>query len=161
MQNFAQISLLKKYEQKSNAFLTDLDMDTGAYGSNWSVFYTGTTQIAEIRKNAFGVLSGFLEKIVVKTRGLLQPCTGYYTQFWHTLAKQRTKTADSRQKTRIMMILYFCPQKSSQTHGQKQLKNALKNVLHTRYTWGQNTQDFLQISATYTFLKKVLTSATF
>ena len=66
-------------------------MDTGAYSSNWSVFYTGATQIAEIRKNAFGALGGFLGKIVVKTRGLLQPCTGRYTQFWHILAKQRTK----------------------------------------------------------------------
>ena len=87
LQKFAQISLLKKYGQKSNAFLTDLDMDTGTYSSNWSMFYTGATQIAEIRKNAFGALGGFLGKIVVKTRGLLQPCTGRYTQFWHILAK--------------------------------------------------------------------------
>ena len=87
MQKFAQISLLKKYGQKSSVFLTDLDMDTGAYSSNWSVFYTGATQIAEIRKNAFGALGGFLGKIVVKTRGLLQPCTGRYTQFWRILAK--------------------------------------------------------------------------
>ena len=43
LQKFAQISLLKKYGQKSTAFLTDLDMDTSAYSSNWSVFYTGAT----------------------------------------------------------------------------------------------------------------------
>ncbi len=125
------------------------------------MFYTGATQIAEIRKNAFGALGGFLVKIVVKTRGLLQPCTGRYTQFWHIWAKQRTKTADFRHTIRLIIVLEDCPQKTAQTHGQKQLKKGEKNVLHTRYTGGQNTQDFLQISATYTFLKKVLTSATF
>lgn len=34
-------------------------------------------------------------------------------------------------------------------------------MFYTHYTGRQNTQDFLQISAIYTFLKKVLTSATF
>ena len=34
-------------------------------------------------------------------------------------------------------------------------------VVRAVLPWGQNTQDFLQISATYTFLKKVLTYATF
>lgn len=88
--------VIKKYGQKSSVFLTDLDMDTGAYSSNWSVFYTGATQIAEIRKNAFGALGGFLGKIVVKTRGLLQPCTGCYTQFWHIWSKQMAKTAENQ-----------------------------------------------------------------
>lgn len=91
LQKFAQISLLKNYRQKSNAFLTDLDTDTGTYSSNWSVFYTGATQIEKILKNVFEDFGGFLGKIVVKTRGLLQPCTGRYTQFWHILAKQTTK----------------------------------------------------------------------
>ena len=50
LQKFAQISLLKKYGKKSSVFLTDLDMDTGAYSSNWSVFYTGATQISKIQK---------------------------------------------------------------------------------------------------------------
>lgn len=59
LQKFAQISLLKKYGQKSCVFLTDLDMDTGAYSSNWSAFYTGATQIAEIRKNDFEDFGGF------------------------------------------------------------------------------------------------------
>ena len=125
------------------------------------MFYTGATQIAETRKNTFGVLGGFLEKIVVKTRGLLQPRTGRYTQFWYIWAKQRTKTADFRHIIRFIIVSEHCPQKTAQTHGQKQLKKGEKNVLHTRYTRTQNTQDFLQISATCTFLKKVLTSATF
>ena len=44
-----------------------------------------------------------------------------------------------------------------QTHGQKRRKKCFTHTLHL----DENTQDFLQISATYTFLKKVLTSATF
>ena len=85
----------------------------------------------------------------------------HYTQFWHTSAKQTAKTADFRHTIRFIIVSEHCPQKNAQTHGQKQLKKGEKNVLHTRYTWCQNTQDFLQISAIYTFLKKVLTSATF
>lgn len=142
----------KKYGQKSSVFLTDLDMDTGAYSSNWSVFYTGATQIAEIRKNAFEALGGFLGKIVVKTRGLLQPCTGRYTQFWHILAKQRVKTADFRHTIRFIIVSEHCPQKTAQTYGQKQLKKGEKNVLHTRNTGGQNTQGKARISACYTIL---------
>ena len=152
MQKFAQISLLKNYRQKSNAFLTDLDTDTSEYSSNWSVFYTGATQIAEIRKNAFGALGGFLGKIVVKTRGLLQPCTGSYTQFWHILAKQRTKTADFRHTIRFIIVSEHCPQKTAQTHGQKQLKKGEKNVLHTRYTWAKTHRKKPRISAYYTIL---------
>ncbi len=56
-------------------------MDTSEYSSNWSVFYTGATQIAEIRKNAFGALGGFLGKIVVKTRGLLHHVLGVTHSF--------------------------------------------------------------------------------
>lgn len=117
---FAKICInfvIKKYGQKSSVFLTDLDMDTSAYSSNWSVFYTGATQIAEIRKNAFGALGGFLGKIVVKTRGLLQPCTGRYTQFWHIWAKQRTKTADFRHTIRFIIVSEHCPQKTAQSGG--------------------------------------------
>ena len=127
-------------------------MDTGAYSSNWSVFYTGATQIAEIRKNAFGALGGFLGKIVVKTRGLLQPCTGRYTQFWHILAKQRTKTADFRHTIRFIIVSEHCPQKTAQTHGQKQLKKGEKNVLHTCYTWAKTHRKKPRISACYTIL---------
>ena len=135
-----------------NAFLTDLDTDTSAYSSNWSVFYTGATQIAENRKNAFGSLGGFLGKIVVKTRGLLQPCTGRYTQFWHIWAKQRTKTADFRHTIRFIIVSEDCPQKTAQTHGQKQLKKGEKNVLHTRYTWAKTHRQKPRISACYTIL---------
>ena len=116
------------------------------------MFYTGATQIAEIRKNAFGALGGFLGKIVVKTRGLLQPCTGRHTQFWHILAKQRTKTADFRHTIRFIIVLEHCPQKTAQTHGQKQLKKGEKNVLHTRYTWAKTHRKKPRISAHYTIL---------
>ena len=59
LQKFAQISLLKKYEQKSNAFLTDLDTDINAYHPDCSVFYTGATQIEKICKNDFEDFGGF------------------------------------------------------------------------------------------------------
>ena len=165
MQKFAQISLLKKYWQKSTAFLTDLDMDTSAYSSNWSVFYTGATQIAEIRKNAFGALGGFLGKIVVKTRGLLQPCTGCYTQFWHILAKQMVKTADFRHTIRFIIVSEHCPQKNrpdARTKtAQKRQKKCFTHTLHL----GENTQekapDFCMLHNIMTTFKKCLTSATF
>ena len=59
LQKFAQISLLKKYEQKSNAFLTDLDTDINAYHPDCSVFYTGATQIEQNCNNTCGVFGGF------------------------------------------------------------------------------------------------------
>ena len=111
-----------------------MDTDINVYLPDCSVFYTGATQIAEIRKNAFGALGGFLGKIVVKTRGLLQPCTGCYTQFWHILAKQMAKTADFRHTIRSIIVSEHRPQKTTQTHGQKQLKKGEKNVLHISYT---------------------------
>lgn len=134
-------------------------MDTGTYSSNWSVFYTGATQIAEIRKNAFGALGGFLGKIVVKTRGLLQPCTGCYTQFWHILAKQRAKAADFSHTIRLIIVLEHCPQKTTQTHGQKQLKKGEKNVLHTRRARQKYTgksPGFLHVTQYYDNLQKML-----
>ena len=80
----------------------------------------------------------FSGKIVVKTRGLLQPCTGRYTQFWHILAKQMAKTADFRHAIRFIIVSEHCTQKSAQTHGQKQLKKAKKCFIHTLHP-GENT----------------------
>ena len=105
------------------------------------MFYTGATQIAEIRKNAFGALGGFLGKIVVKTRGLLQPCTERYTQFWHILAKQRTKKLDFRYIIRFIIVSEHCPQKTAQTHGQKQLKKGEK-MFYTHATPGRKHTGF-------------------
>ncbi len=39
--------------------MTDLDTDINAYLPDCSVFYTGATQIAEIRKNNFEDFGGF------------------------------------------------------------------------------------------------------
>ena len=50
LQKFAQISLLKKYGQKSSVFLTDLDTRINAYLPDCPVFYTGATQISKIQK---------------------------------------------------------------------------------------------------------------
>ena len=159
MQKFAQISLLKKYGQKSTAFLTDLDMDTSAYSSNWSVFYTGATQIAEIRKNAFGALGGFLGKIVVKTRGLLQPCTGRYTQFWHIWAKQRTKTADFRHTIRFIIVSEHCHKKPPRRTDKNSSKKA-KKMFYTHATPGRKhtgkSPGFLHVTQYYDNIQKML-----
>ena len=75
-----------------------------------------------------------------------------YTQFWHISAKQTAKTADFRHKIRFIIVSEHCPQKTAQTHGQKQLKKCEKNVLHTRYTWAKTHRKKPRISACYTIL---------
>ena len=100
------------------------------------MFYTGATQIAEIRKNAFGALGGFLGKIVVKTRGLLQPCTGRYTQFWHIFAKQRTKTADFRHTIRAQVAPSAKHIKHTQNHPYAQ---PIQPKLDFLYTFANDT----------------------
>lgn len=146
-------------------FLINLDTDINTRHPDCLVFYTGATQIAEIRKNAFGALGGFLGKIVVKTCGLLQPCTGRYTQFWHTSAKQTTKTADFRHTIRFIIVSEHCPQKNrpdARTNtAQKRRKKCFTHTLHP----GENTQekapDFRILHNIMTTFKKCLTSATF
>ena len=134
-------------------------MDTSAYSSNWSVFYTGTTQIAEIRKNAFGALGGFLGKIVVKTRGLLQ------TMYWalHTVLAYFGKTKNKNRRFPPHNSLYNCfrtlptkncPDARTKT-AQKRRKKCFTHFIHT----ANNTQKKPQISEGYMFLKKALTSA--
>ena len=44
------------------------------------------------------------------------------------------KTADFRHTIRFIIVSEHCPQKTAQTHGQKQLKKGEKNVLHISYT---------------------------
>ena len=76
----------------------------------------------------------------------------HYTQFWHTSAKQTAKTADFRHTIRFIIVLEHRPQKTAQTHGQKQLKKGEKNVLHTRYTQAKTHRKKPRISAHYTIL---------
>ena len=116
-------------------------MDTGAYSSNWPVFYTGTTQIGEIRKNAFGGLRGFLEKIVVKTSELLQPCTGHYTQFWRILTKQMAKATDLRRTIRFIIVSEHYSQKTPRRTDKNSSKKA-KKMFHAAATPGRKYTDF-------------------
>ena len=64
-----------------------------------------------------------------------------YTQFWHILAKQRTKKLDFRYIIRFIIVSEHCPQKTAQTHGQKQLKKGEK-MFYTHATPGRKHTGF-------------------
>ena len=69
------------------------------------------------------------------------------------------KTADFRHIIRFIIVLEHYPQKTAQTHGQKQLKKGEKKCFTHFIHTANNTQKKPQISEGYMFLKKALTSA--
>ena len=63
LQKFAQISLLKKYGQKSNAFLTDLDTDINAYFPTVQYFTQVLHRLKKSSKMFLRFLADFREKL--------------------------------------------------------------------------------------------------
>ena len=89
------------------------------------------------------------------------------TMYWalHTVLAYLGKTKNKNRRFPPHNSLYNCfrtlPTKNRPDARTKTAQKRRKKCFTHTPRLGENTQDFLQISATCTFLKKVLTSATF